>query len=58
MKYNLSEKELSYLSEIIECDYIAKKEYCETYDNDITSDYKKDLKTIKKLYKKLFEIDL
>lgn len=58
MTIKLNEKELSYLSEIIECDYIAKKEYIEEYENDIASDYKKQLKTIKKLYKKLFNSEL
>ena len=58
MTIKLNDKELSYLSEIIECDYIAKKEYCEQYKNDITREYKRDLKTIKKLYQKLFNSEL
>ena len=55
----LTQKELDYLGEIIECDYIACRDYIEQYpDSDFSKEYKQKMKVANNLYIKLFNVSL
>lgn len=55
----LTQQQIDYLGEIIECDYIARKDYIEQYpQSDFTKEYKQKMRVANNLYKKLFNISL
>lgn len=55
----LTQQQVDYLGEIIECDYIACKDYIEQYpQSDFTKEYKSKMRVANNLYIKLFGVSL